>query len=709
MKRIIVILSVLLASAVSSDAQKRYVDYRFAPQWQETTTAFPDDSYKTLVGPQGQLLYDFGGGFFPYSLDRGFRTVIHMMADENQKFESVSLVSAKVPVVQVTSSMLHNEVRQTIFSTSASLRAGGAGETGREDVVYTIFRNNSASETVIRPLVVINSEHEVTVEGRTASIDSACHFTMSLSPVRVRKNLADFKTVIELEPVAVAPRSEYVLAGIYDNGMESSLSERLLSDTGKTLASLRNECETVCSYWENESPVPYGRISVPDKEIQNLIDASIRGIWQAREIRNGNISLQVGPTCYRGLWIVDGAFLSEVSAMLGCGEDARAGIEYTLSFQKENGEFAKLGKTFWKENGLVLWTCVRHAMLTQDKGWLSSKWEALSRTVDFINVLRERTYLNDFPEDDGLMPPGYIDGGLNGGSDMPDYSNVLWNLSGMKAMIFAAGWLGKHDDAAKWQAEYDDFLKAFRKAAERDMATDDFGNRYLNVMMRPEHRSLPQRAQWTFCQSVYPGQIFEAGDPIVTGTMNMLETTLQEGCVMGTGWILEGIWNYFPSFYGHALLWTGEGDKAASSLYAFANHASALYAWREEHNPRDLHPSKYVGDMPHNWGSAEFIRLAVHLLEMDRGNELHLLEGLPEEWIGAGMHTGLKEIATPFGPLSFTLDVDRKGRTATLAIEPLQSNCDKIVVHTGKWGDIDGMDMMTLDPLKSNRIKINLN
>lgn len=707
MKKFLTILIATCACAVTLNAQQRYVDYRFAPQWQESTTAFPDDSCKTLVGPLGQLLYDFGGEFFPYSLGKGFSTVIHMMADENQKFESTSLMSARVPIVIVRSSMLENEIEQKIFSSSADIRKG-TEETGREDVVYTTYRNNSDREAVIRPIVVVNSEHVVSVEGRTVTIDHECHFTVSLNPVRVRTNLADFKTLIELEPVSVAPHSEYTLAGIYDNGVPSSLSGRLLSAPVKALELLEQNCGEVREYWESGSSVPYGCITVPDKEIQNLIDASVRGIWQAREIKDGNISLQVGPTCYRGLWVVDGAFLSEVSAMLGRGVDARAGIEYTLSFQKESGEFAKLSKTFWKENGLVLWTCVRHAMMTQDKQWLLSKWETLSKTVDFIHELRVRTYLNDIPEDDGLIPPGYIDGGLNGGTDMPDYSNTLWNLVGMKSMIEAARWIDRIEDAERWQSEYDDFFDTFRRAADRDMATDDFGNRYLNVMMRPEHRSLPQRAQWTFCQSIYPGQIFDMDDPIVTGTMDMLETTLQEGCVMGTGWIVEGIWNYFPSFYGHALLWTGDGDKAASSLYSFANHASTLYSWREEHNPRDLQPSEYVGDMPHNWGSAEFIRLAVHLLEIDRGNELHLLEGIPVEWLGAGMHTELKKVATPFGPLSFTLDVDRRGRTATLVIDALKENCEAIVVHSGDWGSIDGSSMAFLDPLKKNSIKINL-
>ena len=116
----------------------------------------------------------------------------------------------------------------------------------------------------------------------------------------------------------------------------------------------------------------------------------MRNIWQAREIIDGKISFQVGPTVYRGLWIVDGAFLLEAATMVNKGEDARDGLEYMLSFQQPNGKFGKLRTDFWKENGIVLWACVRHAMLTQDKTWLKSIWPKLSKTVDFIKEMRKK-------------------------------------------------------------------------------------------------------------------------------------------------------------------------------------------------------------------------------------------------------------------------------------------------------------------------------
>ena len=78
------------------------------------------------------------------------------------------------------------------------------------------------------------------------------------------------------------------------------------------------------------------------------------------EIKQGLPAFHVGPTVYRGLWVVDGSFLLEAAAILGRGQDARAGVEYLLSHQKPDGSFEILPH-FWKENGIVLWAATRHA------------------------------------------------------------------------------------------------------------------------------------------------------------------------------------------------------------------------------------------------------------------------------------------------------------------------------------------------------------
>jgi hypothetical protein len=316
--------------------------------------------------------------------------------------------------------------------------------------------------------------------------------------------------------------------------------------------------------------------------------------------------------------------------------------------------------------------------LTQDKDWLRSKWHALRRVLENTKKLRDQASKDAKALDYRLLPAGFIDGGLS--EPQPEYSNVQWNLAGLKAAIAAAHWLGETADEKAWQMEYDDFFATFRKAAERDMLKDKYGNAYLPTMMGNYGNHTPQKGQWSFCHAIYPGQVFAIDDPLAQGQMNMLRATKVEGMVCDTGWMQDGLWTYFASFYGHAALWMGHGDEAAQVLYDFANHAVPTRVWREEQKPVGK-GNEEVGDMPHNWASAEFIRLAVHLLEIDRGDELHLLEGMPTEWLRPGMTTRLSGVATPFGPLNMSVVVAADGKSAALEVKPLAANCKAIIAH----------------------------
>jgi len=553
----------------------------------------------------------------------------------------------------------------------ARMDTAGPGGPARNDLILVHVTNTGTETRTLQPRVIVDTTLAFSFEPEARRCVVNNHETITASPpvARLVEEVGSHR-VLELEPLTVPAGKKSLIYVLYSGGGAIVIEPRTV---GQALACR----ERAVAYWE-KAPLPFGRVQVPNPDIQALVDSAIRNIWQAREIKRGLPAFQVGPTCYRGLWIVDGAFLLEAATMLGAGQQARHGIAYELTFQKPDGHIEVL-PNFSKENGLVLWTCIRHAQLTQDKAWLESVWPKLERIAAFIQKLRERTLENDTPLDDGLVPPGSPDGGLGGVH--PEYTNPYWNLAGLKAFIQAARWLGKAEEAAVWQKEYDAFMAAFRHAARRDLAKDSHGNAYLPILMGEAGRKeLPQRAQWAFCHAVYPGQIFPKDDPLVAGTLAMLQATEREGMVYGTGWDATGIWNYFASFYAHAWLWQGNGRKAAQVLYAFANHAAPTGVWREEQSLRG-EKFKKVGDMPHNWASAEFIRLTIHLLALDRGEELHLLEGFPREWAGPGMVTRLNGVATPFGPLNLGVMADSEGKHLTLEVKPLRANCKAVVVH----------------------------
>jgi hypothetical protein len=572
---------------------------------------------------------------------------------------------------------------------------------GRDDIVLIRIKNTSNVVRNCTPELIVNTVLPLTFRADIGNITLNGQELVSAS-LRMRGMVEKTKELyrFQFETIKLEPGQSQSFYIKYSNGKPAAGTPLSMDEVLAARAK-------AIDFWEKGSLLPFDRIQVPDPGINSLIESSIRNIWEAREIKGGLPVFQVGPTCYRGLWIVDGAFLLEAAAMLGAGDQARNGVASELKVQKPDGRIQSLTADFWKENGLVIWTCYRHAQLTQDKAWLESVWPKLQLVAEFIKSLRKETLTNESLLDDGMNPAGTLDGGIGGPAD--EYTNSYWNLTGLKAYIEAAKWLGKNEEAAVWQAEFDSYMTAFKKAAKRDLANDPLGNTYLPILMGPNgKKELPQRAQWAFCHAVYPGQLFSKEDPIVTGNMAMLEATEREEMVYGTGWDATGIWNYFASFYGHAWLWQGRGQKAAQVLYAFGNHAAPTCVWREEQSLKGQ-PFRKVGDMPHNWASAEFIRLAIHLLALDRGNDLHLLEGMPVQWAKPGMVTRLNGIATPFGPLTMEVKIADDGRSARLKVEALKDpSCRDIVVHLDGWTGSATSRVIRLKPDQKNEITIPL-
>jgi len=634
------------------------VDFSFAPPEWQTSICLPDDPNKSLVDKSGALLYHFKQG------GREFGTRIMVEVTGDAVWQKQALFSPRVPVVRTYRSANGLSIVEEAFAVDAPVRS---------DWVLVHVANTGPETRTLHPSLVVDTKLGMRLDGQRIEISTNATVTASLKMGGLTSG-----THVQLATLTVPGGQAADFSVCYNLGDASVGGQATV--------------EQAVAYWA-KAPLPWGRVQVPDAGIQALIDSSIRNIWQAREIKAGLPVFQVGPTCYRGLWIVDGAFLLEAATLLGAGDQARNGVAYELTHQQSDGRIEVM-KNYSKENGIVLWTCIRHAQLTQDKAWLESVWPKLERVAGYIKRLRQETLHNDSPFDDGLVPPGFPDGGIGGIHS--EYTNPYWNFVGLHVFVQAAHWLGKEGEADMWQKEYDAFISAFRRAASRDMKADPQGNRYLPILM--DGQDLPQRGQWGFCHAVYPGQIFTKDDPLVAGNMAMLAATEQEGMVYGTGWDAAGIWNYFASFYGHAWLWQGNGRKAARVLYAFANHAAPVLVWREEQSLKGA-KFKKVGDMPHNWASAEFIRLTVHLLALDRGDELHLFEGLPAEWTKPDMITKLTGIATPFGQLTMELKIGNDGKTAHLLVDPLSdASCRRIVVHLFGWAGNDKNAVMELDP-----------
>jgi len=234
-------------------------------------------------------------------------------------------------------------------------------EPTRRAVVLMTLENAGAVTAECQPTLNIRGVHPVIIDGAgVVHVGSETRISGSAPLTLVSSEMAG-EFGAQMPAVTLAPgevRKVVFTVGRHFAGAAHALSED----------QAREQLSAAQQWWEHYD-LPYGVITVPDRGIQDMLDSCVRNIWQARELKVGGPSFQVGPTCYRGLWIADGAFLLEAAAMLGRGLEARHGVEYLLSQQKADGSFEIIHR-YWKENGFVLWATTRHALLTQDKMWL---------------------------------------------------------------------------------------------------------------------------------------------------------------------------------------------------------------------------------------------------------------------------------------------------------------------------------------------------
>lgn len=664
------------------------VDFHYAPAWWETAICLPDDWQKTLVAKQGELLYDYDeilifNGWGAPTIDRFLTRLSFGLSEGKPAWVRQKLLAPRVPIVRTWKRSGPVEIVEDAFAAATpGTRQRRVGAVPRYDILIVRLRNTSQSPVTLKPRVTLQTNFPVHAEadGRQLTLGGGGGTAITATEGFKVTESAKGAWLLDFGAVSLSAGQERALALGVLRGPNAKPQPKDVAEAEQ----LRLRAE---AYWR-QLDLPYGHLEVPDPNIQALLDSSIRNIYQAREIGNGLPAFQVGPTNYRAMWTVDGSFITETIAMLGRTAEARGGLRYLLGFQGEDGGIDISGKHV-KETGILLWALARHARLTNDKAWLGDVWPNVERGVAYIQNLRRHAASDPKAPNYGLVPEGFGDGGAPGDAV---YNNSQWNLVGLKAAAEAAEWLGKDAEARLWQVEFEDFMARFRKAAQRDARLDKHGNRVMPVSVRIDEKQYPPHVgQWAFEHAVFPGKLFASDDPLMRSTMASLQANEQQGmfcgsCDMSRPDLEHFIWTYEGSFYAHDWLWLGDGEKAARTLYAYANHASPLGVWREAQTLAKVTPAQYMGDMPHNWAGAEFIRLVRHLLVLERGKELHLFEGLPAAWVKPGAVVRLREVLTDFGPINLELRVASDARTARLHLEPPRRNPpEAIKLHLGRW------------------------
>lgn len=182
---------------------------------------------------------------------------------------------------------------------------------------------------------------------------------------------------------------------------------------------------------------------------------------------------------------------------------------------------------------------------------------------------------------------------------------------------------------------------------------------------------------------------------VVTDYLHLLETLdTGEHVPTATGWLpSRALWTYYASFAAQVWLYAERPDKARALLYGMCNHAAPTRVWREERPLSGTGHDQVWGEVPHNWASAELIRLVRGLLVLERTDALEILPGAPAAWVDHPEGVWVERTPTRFGRVSVRAHRGGSAEPGTVSVEverdsPSQALPRECVLHlpgAGEW------------------------
>jgi hypothetical protein len=437
--------------------------------------------------------------------------------------------------------------------------------------------------------------------------------------------------------------------------------------------SLTGELAATRSFWQNTFRPGRGRISVPDPAVQLLVETSVRTLYQVRENVDGIRQFQPGPTVYRGLWLADVILTGVSVTLLGDTAAMREFLETGFRFQQPSGQ----ARILYPSESLpetITWVFASlwYARTTNDSLWLSRRWTELSRGLDWICSLRRRSLASPQASYAGLLPPGFVDGGIS--TPMSDYGTLWWAMIALEEGIRAASWLHTPERSGDWKRTLEGFGQSFTVAARRDIRRDALGNIFLPVGVGDTSVTVPQKGQYAIVLPIrHGGWLFAPGslaDSVARMNLRMFDSYIRQGLLVSSGWLLNGVWPWLGGVIGIAHQQLGNSSRAAEFLHAYAQHASPTGVWVEEQLVREAGPTT-TGDVSDAEASAVFLHLVRYLLATERGDDFELFGGLPPDWIAPGARTALHNVLSEFGEFSAELQVSADGGSARIFVSAI--------------------------------------
>lgn len=406
-------------------------------------------------------------------------------------------------------------------------------------------------------------------------------------------------------------------------------------------------------------------VSLPDRRLVDMLRA--QGAYML--LNQAGHAMQPGPRNYNRAFIRDGAATAAVLLRMGQKDVAREFLrwygEHALRpsglvspiLNEDGSNWTGYGSDIeYDSQGQYIGLVADVARLDGGPESVRDYLPGVVRAMRFLQQLRERTlvpgYLADQPAPErfrGILAPSISHEGYS--EPAHSYWDNFFALQGWRDGGWLAGALGDADTAA-WAREQDAALRAALTAsmqatmrwkgddvlpADADIGTWDPTSLSIGLDPTGAQDVMPRDA----LERTYRRYINEVRQRVAAGTPYAY-----------TPYELRNVLTYVhldQPAVANELLDTIVGQARPAPWHVFA----------EVIHSRERFP-RYLGDMPHTWIGAEYVRALYGMLLREEGETLHLLPGAPPAWL-EGPGIALDAVPTARGPL--TLGARRDGRT----------------------------------------------
>ena len=379
------------------------------------------------------------------------------------------------------------------------------------------------------------------------------------------------------------------------------------------------------------------QIELPERKAVDTFYANLIYDLIAIDHIGPNYIQTVNKLHYHSFYLRDGADIVHDYDITGYPVIARQCLDFFAKSQKPNGNFLSQPQEYdgWGE---AVWAYGQHYRITHDRQFAEWALPQIARAVEWLKLVRAKDPLHIIPASnvrDNENVPGHITG----------YNFLA--LSGLRVAIAMARETGHADLAADWQAEYNDYHRAFFKV--------------LDVQTAAHHGYIPPALDgqkggydWGNLLSVVPEPILDPHDPRVTATLKAVQAKYAEGIMTYANG--EFLHHYLTIKNTMTEVIRGDQQRAIGEFYALLLHTSSTHAgfefaikpWGDRNFEDNL--------APHGWFAAEYRTLLRTMLLREDGDTLHLLSAVSPDWIGRGKTIAVRQAPTNFGVMAFTLD-----------------------------------------------------